>query len=123
MYMKKQYVVKNQHLANIVGSGDEPVLSTPSLLGFIENACMETIKDKLDDKESKTCVGVKTELKHLKPNITGDIVYCDVEYKFIEKNKIEFIVCVYHKLGTLERLVAKCNHIRYIVKKNFYKRK
>ena len=71
---EKKFLVEGKHLANIVGSGNVPVLSTPYLLAFIENTCNESIQH-LIDENNKTSVGVKCNLTHIKPNILGQLDY------------------------------------------------
>ena len=83
---KKIFTVKREHLASVVESGTSPVLSTPSLLCFIENTCMDSILPVLNKVENnkKACVGISCELKHLKPSVIGDKIECRSELVFVE---------------------------------------
>ena len=111
----KKFIVEKEHLANTVQSGSLPVLSTPFLLAFIENSCATFINNEYNH-ENKTTVGVKVNLKHLKPNVVGDEVECKGELLKIENNKYIFSVKVYHD----DKLIGVCEHIRYLVDNDFY---
>ena len=119
---KKLFRVQHRHLANVIKSGTSPVLSSPSLLAFIEDTCMESITPILNSplNNKNTCVGVKSDFYHLKPSVEGDKIECQSKLIFIEKNrKLHFKIEVY-KEGT-DTLIANCDHIRYLVPENFYK--
>ena len=118
MVYKKRFVVEKKHLANIVGSGTSPVLSTPSLLAFIEKTCMESINSILIKSKDSTCVGVKTELYHLKPCVIGDRIMCHSELNFTSGSKLCFKIEVFES----DNLIAKCDHTRYLIDKDFYKK-
>ena len=117
---KKIFIVRKRHLANRVGSGTSPVLSSPSLLSFIEETCMDSIKVYLDSplNNKNTCVGVKSEFYHLKPTIENEKIEVQSRLIFVEKKrKLHFKVEVFHG----ENLIATCDHIRYLVPEDFYK--
>jgi len=116
--MIKNYTVNNKHLAINVGSGELPVLSTASLLGFIENFCMEKIKNSLDEK--LTTVGVKVNLKHFKPSIESDEVECFIKSMSNQDNK-KWIFEV--EVMSNDKLVAICEHTRYVVNKEEFMEK
>ena len=113
----KKFIVEKEHLANTVQSGSLPVLSTPFLLAFIENSCATFINDKINNQENKTTVGVKVNLKHLKPNVVGDELECIGELLKVENNKYIFSVKVVHG----DKLIGVCEHTRYLVTIDFYK--
>ena len=122
---KKTFTVRKQDLANRVGSGTSPVLSSPSLLTFIEETCMASIKSILESSinNKNTCVGVKSDFYHLKPTREGEKVEVISRLIFIEKNrKLHFKVDVYNiKESTENILISTCDHIRYLVPEDFYK--
>lgn len=104
--MEAEYTVELQHLATSVKSGDKDVLSTPSLLSFIENICF------LKMNSVGGNVGVKVELSHLKPSLIDDNIKCCI--KHIEKLKKKWIFQV--EVFCQQKLIAVCNHTRYFVK-------
>jgi len=53
-----------QHSAKHVGSGDVEVLSTPSLILFMEEACLKYSQEGLE--EGKTTVGTRLDVYHVK---------------------------------------------------------
>ena len=116
---RKIFTVKREHLANILESGTSPVLSTPSLLCFIENTCMDSILPILNKEKNnkKACVGIKCELKHLKSCVIGSKVECVSELVFVDRRKLYFKIEVYHK----DILIGECSHVRCLVPEDFYK--
>lgn len=113
----KNYIVDNQHLANQVGSGELNILSTPSLLAFIENTCMLKINESITSDQ--TSLGVKVELKHLKPSLENQEVECYIQNTTNQDNKWLFDIEVKSK----DKLIAVCQHTRYVVnKKEFINR-
>ena len=51
----KEVVVKPENLAVAMGSGDLPVLATPAMVAFMENAALSAVEDQLP--EGSTTVG------------------------------------------------------------------
>ena len=51
----KEVVVKPENLAVAMGSGDLPVLATPAMVAFMENAALSAVEDQLP--EGNTTVG------------------------------------------------------------------
>ena len=109
--MNKTFIVNNEHLANIIGSGKLPVLSTPSLLSFIENTCMEKMNK--DMHKNNTSVGTKVILKHIKPSLEKDEIKCFIKGITTIEKKWIFNVEVFSK----NKLIAICEHTRYVVNK------
>ena len=105
------YIVNSDHLAKNVGSGELNVLSTPSLLAFIENTCMLKINETINSDQ--TSLGVKVELKHLKPSLENENIECFIINVSNLDNKWLFDVEVKSK----DKLIAVCQHTRYVVNK------
>ena len=110
----KKYIVDNQHLAKQVGSGELNILSTPSLLAFIENTCMLKINESIT--LDQTSLGVKVELKHLKPSLENEEVECNIQNITNQDNKWLFEV----EIKSGDKLIAVCQHTRYVVNKDIY---
>ena len=111
------YVVNKDHLAKNIGSGELNVLSTPSLLAFIENTCMLKINETINSDQ--TSVGVKVELKHLKPSLENEIIECLIMNVSNLENKWLFDLEVKSK----DKLIAVCQHTRYVVNKKDFMEK
>ena len=107
----KKYIVNNQDLASQVGSGELNVLSTPSLLAFIENTCMVKINKSITSDQ--TSLGVKVELKHLKPSILNQEIVCYIKDVINQNNKWVFEI----EVKSNDKLIAICQHTRYVVNK------
>lgn len=69
---KKDFYVKVEHLAREMGTGDLNVLSTPSLIAFMEFTAKEAVHDRLTDHE--TTVGIEMNMKHKKATASGKTV-------------------------------------------------
>ena len=105
-----------------VGSGDMPVIATPMMMAFMENAAMLAVKDELPD--GFTTVGGYIESSHLKPSKIGDVVKATAEVTKVDGKKIEFKVSAYS--GERQRvgdgmsgmtLLGEGTHLRFIVDK------
>lgn len=103
------YEVLPQHSAASVGSGLLEVLSTPSLLGFLENAALELMAEDLTEEQSQ--VGIEANLQHLAPTAIGKMV--SITAKLVEqKGKIyEFELEAFEG----KKLIATASHKRAIV--------
>lgn len=104
-----ELVVSDSVTAIAMGSGDMPVLATPSMLALMENAAMLAVKDSLP--EGCTTVGGHIESSHLKPSKTGDIVTAVAEVVKVDGKKIYFHVAAY--CG--DTLLGEGTHLRFIV--------
>ena len=92
-----------------IGSGDMPVLATPTMMALMENAAMLAVKDKLP--EGSTTVGGHIESSHLKPSKVGDKVSAIAEVTKVDGKKIEFKVAAYSG----DTLLGEGTHLRFIV--------
>ncbi len=92
-----------------IGSGDMPVLATPTMMALMENAAMLAVKDKLP--EGSTTVGGHIESSHLKPSKVGDKVSATAEVTKVDGKKIEFKVAAYSG----DTLLGEGTHLRFIV--------
>lgn len=103
--------VDTTNIADIVGSGDLPVFSTPSMIALMENAAMNVAKPFL--AEDQTTVGVNVNVSHLAPSKKGNIVEATAELLQIEGRKLVFRIVAYQQ----DKLIGEGKHIRYIVDK------
>ncbi|WP_240900182.1 thioesterase family protein [Sulfuracidifex metallicus] len=115
--LEKEFVVENQHSAAKVASGAVNVLSTPSVVAFIENTSFELAQKFMEN--GKTTVGFHIEVFHLAPVPLGEKVKVVSIIDDIKERKIKFVVTVYWK----ERKIAEGIHERVIViEDEFYKK-
>jgi len=104
-----ELTVTNNLTADVIGSGDMPVLATPILLALMENAAMSAVKDVLP--EGCTTVGGHIASSHLKPSKVGEVVRATAEVTKVEGRKIEFKVAAYAG----ETLLGEGTHLRFVV--------
>src|SRR5690606_35991123 len=101
--------VDTDHTAVALGAGDVPVLGTPALLALAEGACVDAIKDDLED--GQTSVGVWAEVEHLTPTPVGETVCAHATLIGHHGRRLEFAVLVDQDGAT----VAKVRHRRVLV--------
>ena len=104
-----EMVVTDAVTAVAMGSGDMPVLATPSMLALMENAAMLAVSDVLP--EGCTTVGGHIESSHLKPTKVGDTVGAVAEVTKVEGKRIWFRVAAY--CGDI--LIGEGTHLRFVV--------
>ena len=105
----KEYCVDSFMSASQVGSGSLEVLSTPYLLAFMENCCMNLVIDELE--EGNTTVGIKADLSHLAPSKINSLISVEATLVNIEKRILTFEVEAFDQ----DVLVSKMMHQRCIV--------
>lgn len=104
-----EYCVDSSMSASQVGSGSLEVLSTPYLLAFMENCCMNLVIDELE--EGNTTVGIKADLSHLAPSKINSLIRVEATLVNIEKRILTFEVEAFDQ----DVLVSKMMHQRCIV--------
>lgn len=92
-----------------MGSGDMPVLATPTMMALMENAAMLAVADELPD--GCTTVGGHIQSSHLKPSKIGDKVSATAEVTKVDGKKIEFKISAYSG----DVLLGEGTHLRFIV--------
>jgi predicted thioesterase len=107
----KVFVVGGEHVAKHVGSGDVEVLSTPSMIAFMERVAMECVQVFLP--EGYTTVGTAVEVRHLNPAPKGAEVEVAAKLVEVEGRRLKFEVEA--RWGSV--LVGKGVHERFIVER------
>ena len=92
-----------------MGSGDMPVLATPSMMALMENAAMQAVADHLP--EGSTTVGGHIASSHLKPSKLGDTVTATATVTKVDGKKIEFKI----EARCGDTLLGEGTHLRFIV--------
>ena len=108
---ESRYVVKAEDTAANVGSGELPVLATPTLIAWMENAAMLTVAKDLSDNE--TTVGGKISVSHLRPSAIGTTVEISAIVTDVDGKKITFSL----QAKDSSNVIAEGEHIRFIVDK------
>lgn len=104
-----ELTVSDSVTALAMGSGDMPVLATPSLLALMENAAMLAVASELP--EGCTTVGGHIESSHLKPSRLGETVSATAEVVRVDGKKIAFKVAAYSG----DVLLGEGTHLRFVV--------
>ena len=105
----RQLEVAEEHTARALGSGDVPVLATPSLLTLAEAACIEAIADDLP--QGQTSVGTWAEVEHLKATPIGCTVHAHATLIGHHGRRLEFKVNVEQD----GEPIARVSHRRVLV--------
>jgi len=111
LYHQSQFVVEKEDTAEVVGSGELPVLATPTLVAWMENAAMLSVSGFLPAGE--TTVGGKIDITHLRPSGIGTEVGICAILTQVEGKKLTFQVAAKDNTGD----IAEGTHIRFIVNK------
>lgn len=106
---RDEYMVKEEHSAKIVGSGDVEVLSTPSMIMFMEMSSWKCVQRYLP--EDYTTVGIKICIEHKAPAPIGDKILVETKLDRIEGRKLIFYV----KTIWRDKVIGEGIHERYIV--------
>jgi fluoroacetyl-CoA thioesterase len=105
----RELEVGAEQTAEAIGSGDVPVLATPTLLGLAERACVEAIADDLPD--GQTSVGTWAEIEHLRATPVGGTVCARATLIGHHGRRLEFKVNVEQD----GEPVARISHRRVLV--------
>jgi len=91
------YVVRPEHTARAVGSGDLDVLGTPVLLAWCEEATCAA----LDLSAGRTSVGVGVRIEHLAASPVGATVTATARVLELDERRAHFFVSASDEHGTL----------------------
>ncbi len=108
---REEYHVGEEHAAKHVGSGDVEVLSTPSMILFMEMTALKCVEKYLPP--GYTTVGTAVNVKHLNPAPVNDRIVVEVRVAGAEGRKIVFEVKALWK----DIVIGEGIHERYIVDK------
>lgn len=103
-------IVRHEDTAEVMGSGDMPVLATPRMAALMENAAMTAVSDLLD--EGSTTVGGHIDISHLKPTPVGAQVLATATLEKVEGRKLHFRVVAAEAGGDI---IGEGTHLRFIV--------
>lgn len=107
---EESYVVKNENSAEIMGSGDLAVLSTPSLVAFMENAAKNYLNKFLPEEMGS--VGSNININHIAPTLIGNSITVRGKITEVIKEKIiKFSIEAYEK----DKKIGEAEHTRVII--------
>ena len=109
-----EYLIKSEHAAKHVGSGEVEALSTPAMIAFMEKTARQTVESRLP--EGNITVGTRVDIRHLGPVPIGENLKVTAQLVGIDKTKLTFKV----KAEWRNEVIGKGQHERFIVnKENF----
>jgi fluoroacetyl-CoA thioesterase len=103
------HTVGDADTAVAVGSGDLPVLATPTVLALAERATCLAVVDHITD--DLTTVGTHVDIDHVAPTAVGVTVRVDVVLEAVDGRRLTFGV----RLTDAERAVAYGSVSRVLV--------
>lgn len=103
--------VSEAQIAQVIGSGDLPVLATPAMLALMENAAMLAVANELE--EGQTTVGGHISSSHLKPSKVGAMVEATATLTKIDRRKLSFHVVAKDN----GEVIGEGDHLRFVVDK------
>ncbi len=80
-------------------SGDVPVLATPRVVAFVEEASVAALDGRLP--EGHTTVGMRIQLDHLHPTPVGETIKVEARLEKVEGRRLTFGVSVSDAKGLL----------------------
>ena len=110
-----EFIVEEKYLANFLGSGSVPVLSTPSMILFMETVSRIMMDEVLP--ESHTTVGTQVCIKHLSACPKGSKVNAKTSIKEKNGKKITFNVEAWYN----DTKLGEGTHERTIIDKKKFK--
>ena len=117
---EESYVIKNENSAENMGSGDLAVLSTPSLVAFMENAAKNYLNKFLPEEMGS--VGSNININHIAPTLIGNSITVRGKMTEVIKEKIiKFSIEAYEKdkkIGDAEHTRVIINNTKFLEKLN-----
>lgn len=112
-----EFVVEEEHSAAHLGSGSMRVLSTPSMILFMERTARIMMDERLPD--THTSVGVQVNVRHLAPSPVGNRVRAEAEITCVDGNTVNLDVAVWD--GGVQ--VGEGQHERFVIDKERFLRR
>jgi fluoroacetyl-CoA thioesterase len=109
-----QETVTEDMTAEAVGSGDVPVLATPSIVASVERLAVASLADALPP--GTTTVGARVELDHLAPTPVGAMVSVTIRLEAVEGRRLTFGFDASDPNG----IVARGSHVRVAVEREAF---
>ena len=102
-------VVVREMTASHIGSGSVPVLSTPMMIAFMEEASHAAVAPHLPAGQST--VGTIVNIKHLAATPLGMKFYAEAELIEVDRRRLRFKVATYDE----KEKVGEGEHERFII--------
>jgi len=115
MTVERTFPVEEGHSALQAGSGGVPVLATPWMIAFMENAAFNLLESILP--EGLSSVGVLVEVRHLAPTPIGGKVRVQAEVTEVEGSGVSFCVRAWdegEQIGTGQHQRVVIDKVRFL---------
>ena len=103
------FTADDSSTAIALGSGDVPVLGTPTLVALVEQAAVAALAGALP--EGATSVGTHVDVHHLAPTRVGASVVADATITAVDDRRVSFAV----RVSEEGSVVARGTHVRFVV--------
>lgn len=109
MINKKEKIVTSNDTASSFGSGAAEVFATPMMIGLMENAAMNCVKDKLP--QGYSTVGTMVNIKHMSATAVGKKVWAIAKLVEIDRKRLTFFVEAFDE----DKKIGEGTHERFII--------
>jgi len=114
MEFEESFKVGDKHSAKHLGSGDVSVLSTPSMILFMEEACRVFADDNLG--KDQTTVGIHVDIYHVRACPVGSEIRVRAKVLRVDRKRIVFWVEAWRG----DELIGYGLHERYVINKEAF---
>jgi len=106
---KEEKIVSLDDTAKTFGSGAAEVIATPMMIGLMEAASMNAVKEYLP--KGYSTVGTSVNIKHMSATAVGKKVYAEAELIEIDRKRLVFKVDAYDE----DKKIGEGFHERFII--------
>lgn len=109
---KQEKIVSMDDTAKKFGSGAAEVYATPMMIGLMEGAAMNAVKEYLPHGFST--VGISVNIKHMSATAVGKKVWAEAELVEIDRKRLVFKVDAYDE----DKKIGEGTHERFIIEES-----
>jgi predicted thioesterase len=107
-HIEKKTVTMND-TASVFGSGAAEVFATPMMIGLMEAASMNAVRNYLP--EGYSTVGIRVNIKHTGATAVGKMVWAEAELIEIDRKRLVFKVEAFDE----DKKIGEGTHERFII--------
>ena len=106
---REEKTVKMDDTAKVFGSGAAEVFATPMMIGLMEAASMNSVKDYLP--KGYSTVGTLVNIKHISATRVGKKVWAEADLIEIDRKRLVFKVTAYDE----DKKIGEGTHERFVI--------
>lgn len=114
---EQAFSTEAKHAVEFAGGGMPAVVSTPSLVGFLERTARETIAPHLEADERS--VGIELDIRHLAPTPVGQTIHCTARVIAVDGGKITFQI----EARDAHEVIVRGLHKRAVIRTESFSRR